>query len=51
MHAGGSEGMALRRRFGSATIHGCEAFLVVVGDAVDPGAHGIARKVIEAGSL
>jgi hypothetical protein len=32
-------------------FHGCGAGFVVVSHGIDPGAHGIARKVIEAGSL
>jgi hypothetical protein len=32
-------------------LRGCGTFSVVVRHVVDPSAHGIARKVIEAGSL
>jgi hypothetical protein len=34
-----------------AEFHWCGAFLVVISLAIDPSACGIARKVIEAGSL
>jgi hypothetical protein len=34
-----------------AELHGPGAFFVVVSQAVDPGAHGIAWKITEAGSL
>ena len=32
-------------------LHGTRAFLVIIGNVVEPRTDGIARKVIEAGSL